>query len=368
MNTSVIRRIEVRGLRNLHSIQLAPSERVNILFGANGSGKTSFLEAVHYLAVGRSFRSQRVEAMIQAGLADGTVFAELDAGCSIGVSKSRAGGHLLKLRGERQANWLETARTLPLLLLNSDSFLLLEGSSKVRRRFLDWGVFHVEHDFSAYWRGAARCIAQRNLLLKGRQPDIRQIDTWTVELAGYADRMDESRAMYLRRLMPVLEKVMSRLLEVTGLSITYSRGWDESLPLLDLLRESIDRDLRYGATQIGPHRADLQFRIGKLRAEDYLSRGQQKLLVIALKLAQGQLLVELTGSKVIYLIDDLPSELDERNRTRVCQVLEDMNSQLFMTCVGEFDLDAGWSAGISRRKFHVEHGKINALSGTYGTA
>lgn len=364
MNTSVIRRIEVRGLRNLHSIQLSLIEGVNILFGANGSGKTSFLEAVHYLALGRSFRSQRVEAMIQTGLADVTVFAELDAGVSIGVSKSRAGGHLLKLRGERQANWLEVARTLPLLLLNSDSFLLLEGSSKVRRRFLDWGVFHVEHDFSEYWRGAARCIAQRNLLLKSRQPDIRQIDTWSVELAGYANRIDESRATYLRRLMPVLERMMSRLFEVSGLSIKYSRGWDESCSLLDLLCESTDRDIRYGATQVGPHRADLQFRIGKLRAEDYLSRGQQKLLVIALRLAQGQLLEELTGNKVIYLIDDLPSELDGHNRMRVCQLLEDLNSQLFMTCVGEFDLDAGWSPGISRRKFHVEHGKINEFSDT----
>jgi len=368
MNTSTIRRIDVRAVRNLSSVQLAPSNQVNVLFGLNGSGKTSLLEAIHYLGLGRSFRSQRVDAMIQTDHPEGTVFAELDSGITIGANKKRAGGHLLKLRGERQSNWIETARTLPLLLLNSDSFTLLDGSSKVRRRFLDWGVFHVEHDFSAHWRGAARCVAQRNQLLKSRLPDSRQIDAWNIELASHAKHIDESRALYLERLMPVLESTLSRLLPVNGLSIKYYRGWENSGDLLDLLRESLERDLRYGATQIGPHRADLQFRIGKLRAEDYLSRGQQKLLVIALKLAQGRLLVELTGSKVIYLIDDLPSELDERNRSLVCGLLEELNSQLFMTCVGENDLDFGWSTGVGLRKFHVEHGKISALSGRHESA
>ncbi len=366
MSNSAIRRIDVHGIRNLSCAQLAPSEHINILFGTNGSGKTSFLEAIHYAGLGRSFRSARVESVICTDLAEATVFMELFSGTSIGVSKSRAGAHTLKLRGERQSSWLDTARSLPLLLINSDSFSLLEGSSKVRRKFLDWGVFHVEHDFAASWRGAARCIAQRNLLLKSRNIDERQIDAWSVELAAYAERIDHSRSLYLQRLLPVIEGTLAHLLDVPALSIKYSRGWDEGHSLLELLRGSLDRDARYGATQIGPHRADLQIRIGKFRAEDYLSRGQQKLLVVALKLAQGRLLTELGGGSVIYLVDDLPSELDAPNRVRVCRLLERFDSQAFMTCVGENDLDTGWSSGTSMRKFHVEHGKMSAFSSSSG--
>jgi DNA replication and repair protein RecF len=366
MSNSAIRRIDVHGIRNLSCTQLAPSEQVNILFGANGSGKTSFLEAIHYAALGRSFRSARVESVICTDLAEATVFIELFSGTSIGVNKSRVGAHTLKLRGERQPSWLDTARSLPLLLINSDSFALLEGSSKVRRKFLDWGVFHVEHDFSGTWRGAARCIAQRNLLLKSRNLDERQIDAWSVELAAYAESIDRSRARYLERLLPVLEDTLAHLLDVPALSIKYSRGWDEGSSLLDVLRGSLERDARYGATQVGPHRADLQIRIGKFRAEDYLSRGQQKLLVIALKLAQGRLLSELGGSTVVYLVDDLPSELDSPNRVRVCRLLEGFDSQTFMTCVGENDLDSGWSSATSLRKFHVEHGKMSAFSSSSG--
>lgn len=358
---TAIRRIDVLGLRNLSNVHLLPDERVNVFFGANGSGKTSLLESVYYLGLGRSFRSQRVESVIQAGLDEITVFSELCSGATIGVSKSRIGTHVLKLMGERQSNWLLTARVLPLQLLNSDSFDLLEGSSKTRRRFLDWGVFHVEHDFSHHWRNAAKCIAQRNLLLKERSLDKKQIEAWGAELTVYSDKIDSSRANYVKLLLPVFERTLSALMKVPALSIWYFRGWEEGAKLDVLLQSSLERDVRYGATQLGPHRADLQIRIGKQRAEDFLSRGQQKLFVVALKIAQGRLLSELTGVKGLYLVDDLPAELDKANRRIVCELLTQLESQVFMTCVDIADLDDVWPSSICPRKFHVEHGKITPV-------
>jgi DNA replication and repair protein RecF len=358
---TAIRRIDVLGLRNLSNVQVLPDEHVNIFFGANGSGKTSLLEAVYYLGLGRSFRSQRVESVIQAGLDEIVVFSELYSGATIGVSKSRVGTHVLKLMGERQSNWLPTARELPLQLLNSDSFDLLEGSSKVRRRFLDWGVFHVEHDFAHHWRSAAKCITQRNLLLKERSLDKKQIEAWGAELSVYAGKITSSRARYVKLLLPVFEKTLSALIAVPSLGIRYFRGWEEDANLEELLQSSLERDVRYGATQLGPHRADLQIRIGKQRAEDFLSRGQQKLLVVALKLAQGILLSELTGVKVLYLVDDLPAELDRANRRLVCELLAQLESQVFMTCVDSSDLDDAWPSSVCPRKFHVEHGKITPV-------
>jgi len=355
---TAIRRIDVFGIRNLSNVQVFPSERINILFGANGSGKTSFLESVYYTGVGRSFRSQRADSVIQLGLSEITVFAELFSGATIGVSKSRAGSHVLKLMGERQSSWLATARQLPLQLVNSDSFALLEGSSKVRRRFLDWGVFHVEHDFSSHWRSAAKCITQRNLLLKERRLDTPQIEAWGAELGIYASKIDHSRAAYIKQLLPVFEEILAGLITVPSLGIKYLRGWDEGFDLEDVLKSTLERDQRYGSTQQGPHRADLQIRIGRHRAEEVLSRGQQKLLVVALKIAQGRLLAKLSGVKVLYLVDDLPSELDPVNRALVCDLLVQLESQVFMTCVDVAELDGAWPANTCPRKFHVEHGKI----------
>jgi len=355
---TAIRRIDVLGIRNLSNVQVFPAERINVLFGSNGSGKTSFLESIYYTSLGRSFRSQRADAVIQSGLNEITVFAELFSGATIGVSKSRTGSHVLKLRGERQSSWLATARQLPLQLINSDSFDLLEGSSKIRRRFLDWGVFHVEHDFSSHWRSAAKCILQRNLLLKSRNLDKGQIEAWGAEMCTYASKIDESRAAYIKLLLPVFQEVLAGLITVPTLAVKYFRGWDESSDLAPLLEATLDRDVRYGATQLGPHRADLQIRIGKHRAEEVLSRGQQKLLVVALKIAQGRLLANLTGVRVLYLVDDLPSELDPANRRLVCDLLVKLESQVFMTCVDTAELDAAWPVDTSPRKFHVEHGKI----------
>jgi DNA replication and repair protein RecF len=149
-------------------------------------------------------------------------------------------------------------------------------------------------------------------------------------------------------LLPVLETTLSSLIDVPSLGIKYFRGWEEGVELESLLVSTLERDLRYGATQLGPHRADLQIRIGKQRAEDNLSRGQQKLLVVALKIAQGILLAELTGVKVLYLIDDLPAELDRANRRLVCELVAQLKSQVFMTCVDSTDLDEALPKKVPR--------------------
>lgn len=358
---ATIRRLDIARIRNLREVEILPADRVNIIFGNNGSGKTSLLEAIYMLGLGRSFRSQKLEAVLESGAEDCVVFAELEQGVTIGLNKTRRHGHVLKLRGERQRSWVDTARHLPIQIINSDSFSLLEGSPKVRRRFLDWGVFHVEHEFALAWRKASKCISQRNLLLKQRRPDPEQLRAWDRELSQQGELIHQYRVAYVERFLPIMGEVLPRLIPLPDLKISYEKGWDGDKSLSVALLESIERDIRYGATQCGPHRADLLIRIGRHAAHEVLSRGQQKLLVSAMKIAQSQLLYLLTDIKGLYLIDDLPSELDIGNRRLICRLLENLECQIFITCVDAGELENCWSEDVSSGKFHVEHGKITAF-------
>lgn len=358
---TTIQRLDVDRLRNLAEVKIGPSPGINILYGSNGSGKTSLLEAVHMLGVGRSFRSNKLDTVINDQAEECIVFAELDAQLSIGLSKSRKNTHVLKLQGHRQRNWSDVARHMPVQIINSDSFLLLEGSPGVRRKFLDWGVFHVEHDFLTHWRNAGKCLANRNLLLKMPQLDEQQLLAWDNELVSLATKIDNARQRYIDDFLPQAMQTIAALIKIPDLGFNYHRGWLEGKAYDQVLLSEREKDRRYGITQHGPHRADIHVRVGRKPAAEVLSRGQQKLLVSALKIAQGIFLSRQNGRAGIYLVDDLPAELDVGNRARVCGLLQDLGAQVFMSCV---DIDELENKGVSvtiGRKFHVEHGKIRPL-------
>lgn len=358
---ATVSRLEILRVRNLSQISIQPGRAINILFGPNGSGKTSLLESLHLLGSGRSFRSAKIDPLIMHGCDDSVIFSELSGGETIGLAKSRSRGHVLKLIGERQKSWVDTARLLPVQLINADSFLLLEGGPKIRRRFLDWGVFHVEHEFASLWRSASRIITQRNLLLKQHRVDKDQIRAWDEELVAASARIDSSRRDYMLKFIPALHATLAELISLPDLQLSYVRGWDESTELSELLQSNLEKDIRFGATQSGPHRAEILIRCGRLAAADVLSRGQIKLLVIAMKISQGKLLSEISGRKCIYLIDDLPSELDRSNLKLVCEQIERLGCQVLLTAVDKQDLEKHWSSKVLPSMFHVEHGKITAI-------
>ncbi|MDF1765539.1 MAG: DNA replication/repair protein RecF [Gammaproteobacteria bacterium] len=364
-----IQSLSVTGLRNLSEVVFSPASRLNILYGENGSGKTSLLEAIHLLATGRSFRSTKLDPLITENLDDSLVFAKLEDGLRIGLNKSRRRRHQLRLQEETQRNWESVARALPVQLIDSTAFQLLEGGPKARRKFLDWGVFHVEHSFVGAWRDASKCLANRNALLKQARFDSAQLEAWDRELVTAAEQVDRHRAEYMDRILPVFHEVYQQLdgAHREELCLTYDRGWAAGAGLAEELVRTRDADRRYGSTQTGPHRADIQVRLTRHPAVEILSRGQQKVLVCALKIAQGRLLSGAIGSNCLYLVDDLPSELDPENRARVFASLLSLDAQLFVTCVELESLGAASTEALfaplsahEMAQFHVEHGRITA--------
>ena len=355
---SFLKTLKIKSVRNIEYADLCLSPKINLIHGMNGSGKTSILEAIHLLGMGRSFRTTKTRSLTSDGKNQFSIFGETGTDTKIGMSKADRQKHLLKLDSQRQKNWELVARTLPIQILDSNSFLLLEGGPKARRRFLDWGVFHVKQNFVDDWRASRKCIANRNVLLRSGQVDLGQIKAWESELFEVAQRVDLARKEYFDLFEPVFKQVYSSLSGEASISLSYSRGWPEGDSLDEVLSELREKDLRYGATQNGPHRADILVKLGGQPAIDFLSRGQQKVLVSALKVAQGMVHSMTIGDSCIYLLDDLPAELDHENRDRIIAKICQLECQLFVTSVDRLVLE-GFAENLSEtRTFHVEHGRI----------
>jgi DNA replication and repair protein RecF len=361
-------RLELSHLRNIQSAELDLGGGFNLFFGDNGSGKTSVLEAVHLLALGRSFRSHLQKSLVAEGQQESTVFGQTAEGLALGIVRPLRGPQTLRIGGRKAEGLAELSQCLPLQLINADTFQILEGSPTERRRFLDWGVFHVEHRFLDSWRRTRLALQNRNSLLR-QDAKAAEIEPWTLELVRSAQQMDEQRRAYIVKLKAVLEPQLASLGAwdpALPLEMEYFRGWSPDLDLYEQIQEDLLRDRKYGHTSSGPHRADLRFRLGHSDAAEILSRGQLKLLICTLKIAQAQLLEQEADKRCIFLIDDLPAELDAHNRARICRLLAARHTQVLLTSIEREslagDLSQGHASAPTENKlFHVKHGKISAV-------
>ncbi|QIB65613.1 DNA replication/repair protein RecF [Kineobactrum salinum] len=361
-----ISQLQIHHIRNLQQLYLQELSQINIIYGANGSGKTSVLEAIHMLGMARSFRSGGSRAIVSHGQPRCTVFgvarsAAGGRGIPMAVQRAVGGEVEIKVAGQQVRSVAELAERLPLQVMNADSFGLLLGPPGLRRQFLNWGVFHVEHRFYPEWLRFQRCIKQRNKLLRRDKLGDGELAVWTRDLAVAGERINAFRLDYFSALAPRFREIMARLApELEALELRFRPGWDRTLSYSEALDGSSRADRDQGYTHVGPQRADIRVTIGGYSAAETLSRGQQKLLVCGLKLAQGELMSELGGGHggCVYLIDDLPSELDQPHCRLVCGELVRMKAQVFLSCVRREDLEGMWPTATALKLFHVEHGSL----------
>lgn len=351
-------RLEIANVRNLQSVALLPHPHLNLLTGANGSGKTSVLEALHLLGLGRSFRSGRARRLVNDAESACTVFAVFGDGGQAGIRRGANGETDLKVDNSSQVTLAQLVHRLPLCLLDPESMDLLDAGSKPRRAQLDWGVFHVEHRFYPVWLRYQRALKQRNSLLRSGNIGRLEFAVWHRELADSAVQLHSFREAYLTSWQPAWAELMKSFLPDQDLSLDYTPGWDLAMPLEVQLAESWEKDVERGHTQIGPHRADLRVKRGTAPADEVLSRGQKKLVVCALKLSQVALL-QATGQHCVLLVDDLASELDAQARQRLIDYLAVSGAQVFITSIEpEAVKPALEGTGNSFKMFHVEQGNV----------
>lgn len=375
----LLTRLQVTHLRNLSQLEFEPAAGFNLITGENGSGKSSMLEAIHLLGAGRSFRhasnsKASLTGLIQHGaeqaLCVGRFMAtpEVESrstphSFSIGVALHRRDGITAKVAGEQVAAASHLARTLPLMVINSWSFQLIEGPSQLRRQYLDWGLFHVEQDYLATLQSWRRCLRQRNQLLRTRHGKIAsELTLWSRELARYAEAVDAARRDYAVALAPWVNSLAERLGAVPGFELSYQSGWDHTIPLAEQMERDLESDCARGFTAHGPHRADLRLRWKGAAVAERLSRGQIKTLVLVLKLAQERM-VRSSNKRPVFLVDDLAAELDSSHRQLFCELLAEERPQVFLTAVEKESIDLGWFGQGPSGLFHVEQGRLRECSG-----
>lgn len=361
-----ISRLQVQHVRNLKQVSLEHLGKTNVFYGANGSGKTSLLEAIHLLLVGRPFRGTQLRPVLSDDCEQCVIFAELEDGESrrpLGVQRTRTDKPLIRYSGERLKSLAELVRIAPLQVLDTEAFSLLTGGPGERREFMDWGLFHVEQGFYSTWQQARRALHQRNTLLRHGKIDRPQLLLWSREYSRYGEALDRYRRDYMAALAPLFRETLAELSPTVTerVTVVYARGWARELELGPLLEEAIDRDREQGFTRSGPHRADLRIQVGTGTAAEMLSRGQLKLVVAGLRIAQARLLAERTGKSCLFLVDDLPAELDRPHRQRLCRVLRAVGAQVFVTCIDKNDLDGCWNVPDPVAMFHVEHGMVSPV-------
>lgn len=349
--------INLSGVRNLYPCNFSLGS-LNVFYGLNGSGKTSILEAVYLLSTGRSFRTSNIRKVIQDGQSTCTVFTRMTQGQQLGISKNSNGNQILKRNGAIVANMSEFAFDLPMQLIHPENMDLLDSGSKQRRQLLDWLLFYIEPNFYTHWLRYQRALAQRNALLKIEQVEVAEWLVWEQELANQALLLHEMRLAVFDEWLLFIKSALALLLPQINITVEYSAGFDVQQDLATALQESRLKDKQRGFTQIGAHRADLRFKTDIGLADLILSRGQKKLLICALKLAQVAFLRN-KQKTCIVLLDDLASELDVNARERLLQTLVQLQAQVLITTV---EANSVWPLLLQMdsgaKLFHVEQGEV----------
>lgn len=347
----------VRNLRCLQEVHIHPHNRMNFIVGDNGSGKTSLLESLHVLSRARSFRGNNNHRLIREHNESLTVFGRINPieqpAFTMGVQRSKQELRF-KLSTQESPRILDLLKALPVQVLTPGLHALLESGPNQRRRFIDWGVFHVEHEFFPLWQRYNRVLKQRNACLR-KQLSIEQITVWDGELVETAERIDVLRSRHIDLLRTRMQAMASIPTEV---DLAYLRGWAKDQNLQDLLRENLNRDQRRGFTGLGPHRADLRLRWDGKSAIDVASRGEQKLLIAMLQLEQARIVGEQSGIKPLLLIDDIAAELGAEYRGLFIDAVASSGLQAFMSFLDDAQLVGDTSQAAM---FHVKQGVVTAV-------
>jgi DNA replication and repair protein RecF len=266
------------------------------------------------------------------------------------VEVDRREGTRARVDAAAVASLADLSRVFPVQVIDPEIHKLIEEGGRRRRRWLDWAVFHVEPRFADWWVRYGRAVRQRNAALRERAGGTKP---WDAEVSGLGEKISEARRAVVEQMQPYWDEVVGGLDCPRG-ELQYYRGWGAQHSLAEALQASSARDEARGVTHTGPHRADVMIRAGGRLAREVLSRGQQKLMAVALTLAQLRLLRAVSGTTPTLLLDDPAAELDSEHLAYFVGEIAGLECQLVITALQPETV----AFGAPDRVFHVEQGRV----------
>lgn len=354
--------VQITNFRNIEVLSIVPDAKLNIFFGANGSGKSSILEAIHYLGFTRSFRTAKHKNVIQHSKPSFTVFAEINSDNAyhkLGFSRAADDTCLVSVDGIKSRSAVDLVSRIPVQFFSPQSSELILGSPKLRRRYIDWLLFHVEQHFAFMFAQYRRCLSQVNASYKQKSyaKNAKEGQFWTERYCLLGEEISALHEQLLQsEFRQYIEYNLKEFLPEYSFDIAYYKGWDKNLRLGEALDKSYEADRNRGFVSVGPHKSDLRIKIDGILAHEILSRGQVRMMVAALQIAQTQYLHAKLSKSVVFLLDDIGAELDSQKQELFINKLLATESQLFVTAIDYKQLQY-ISNYPSKKLFHVEHGQ-----------
>jgi len=356
----------VRNFRNITSADIRLSSQFNLFYGANGSGKTSILETLSLLAHGKSFRSHLSTPLVQHGVTKAVVFSQLEDLISglmipVGIEKDLRQGTSIRVNRVRAKTSSELARLVPLLVVDSNAFSIVDGPSKHRRKILDWLVFHVEPRFHQSWLSYYGALKQRNALLRRGIMRGQELASWTKHCIDHGSQLDAIRIQVFQSLVEQMAIVIDRF--NLPLTVDFFPGWKHEFSLAEEFERQLESDIRQQTTKTGPHRADLLLTCREGKVAEVFSRGQKKMTILALCLAVLSGFCKVHADKPVVALDDLPAELDQLHLEMVLALLSEQAQQVFITAINLDQIRDLIPIDVDLKLFHVEQGIITEIDG-----
>lgn len=354
-----VKKLRLSGFRNYKSEEFDFMPATNILYGNNAQGKTNALEALYLFSIGKSFRTQQDRELINFDESFTRLCVEFD-------DKTRTNEIEIVIRRDRKkqikindvpiSKMGDLIGRFCVILFSPDELNLTKGSPNARRRFLDIALSQMRPKYYHILRRYNKVLEQRNNLIKKLRfsPENSAKETlfvWNEKLAEYGMAIIEYRKNFIEKLYNFSKQIH---FEISGenFEIKYKSAFQTKEEFKEKLDTSIEKEIEQGFTLYGPHRDDLDIYIEGKDIKTYGSQGQHRSAVLALKLAQADMIYEDMGEYPVLLLDDIMSELDSTRRAYLVGKIK--NKQVIITCT---DAD---EVGIENgtNLIHIENGKI----------
>jgi DNA replication and repair protein RecF len=362
-----LNRLELQNFKNYQEVFLQFSPKVNCLLGENGSGKTNLLDAIYYLAFTKSFLNPADALNIRHGSEFFLIRGQYDltgttheVACQVFQGQKK----IFREDGTDYGKLSDHIGKYPVVLISPSDIDLVKEGSGARRKFFDGMISQIDHGYLMNLVEYQHCLKQRNSLLRmfseKHHQDLDLLDSYDQRLVGTGYKIFQKRKEFVDEFLPLLNASYATLVEgKEEAKLGYQTQLTEN-DFLEALRKSVAKDMALQRTTVGIHRDDYTFSFAHGELKRLGSQGQQKSFLVALKLANLEIIRKHKGFKPVLLLDDIFDKLDDHRITRLLQMVTDSEyGQLFITDAGPERTEALLgSLGIQAELFKVSNGTI----------